>query len=54
MKRYERNGGQGWIRTNDAFAPDLQSSAFNHSATCPKNLGDILPPSAPRRDDRDK
>lgn len=29
-------GGQGWVRTSVGESPaDLQSAAFNHSATCP-------------------
>ena len=30
-----RCGEQGWIRTTEAFASDLQSDSFNHSETCP-------------------
>lgn len=29
------NGGGGWIRTNVAYATDLQSAPFNHSGTPP-------------------
>ena len=29
------SGGQGWIRTTVPFGTDLQSAAFNHSATYP-------------------
>ena len=29
------NGGQGWVRTIVPLGTDLQSVAFNHSATCP-------------------
>jgi hypothetical protein len=32
----QKNGGQGWIRTSvRETRADLQSAAFNHSATCP-------------------
>ena len=31
-------GGQGWIRTTVPFGTDLQSAAFNHSATYPHLL----------------
>src|SRR3954463_16091135 len=34
--RSAKAGGQGWVRTNVGETPaDLQSAAFNHSATCP-------------------
>lgn len=29
------SGGQGWIRTNVAFATVLQTAPFSHSGTCP-------------------
>lgn len=32
------NGGGGWIRTNVAYATDLQSAPFNHSGTPPLHL----------------
>lgn len=33
------NGGGGWIRTNVAYATDLQSVPFNHSGTPPLPYG---------------
>ena len=32
------NGGGGWIRTNVAYATDLQSVPFNHSGTPPLKI----------------
>ena len=43
-----KRGGQGWIRTSvRETRADLQSAAFNHSATCP---GGKARPMAGRRD----
>jgi hypothetical protein len=38
LVRERRKSGQGWIRTSVPEGTDLQSAAFNHSATCPSSF----------------